>query len=190
VTYPELALVNYCDTGIKAKRGSVVYIPSFYGQPASKEEQPKVQLARVAKREESVARVEAQKELPAEPKPVARAQKKEAKAYHIVRKGERLADISEKYGVDVATLKQINRLKKGQIYPNMRIQLVSEKKVVSDKKAQPKIARTFHTVKKGENLSDISEKYGVNVITLKRVNKLKSNRILAGMRLRLPEKKG
>ena len=86
--------------------------------------------------------------------------------------------------MDVATLKQINRLKKDQVYPNMRIELVSEKKV------QPKIARTIHTVKKGENLSDISEKYGVNVITLKRVNKLKNDRILAGMKLRLPAKKG
>ena len=190
VTYAELALVNYCDTGLKAKQGSVVYIPSFYGQPASQEERPKVQLARVAKKEKSGARVEARKELPAEAKPVARVEKKEAKTYHIVRKGERLSDISEKYGVDVTTLREINRLKKDHIYPNMRIELVSQKKVVTEKKAQPKMARIFHTVKKGENLSDISEKYGVNVITLKRVNKLKSDRILAGTRLRLPEKKG
>ncbi len=75
VTYAELALVNYCDTGLKAKRGGVVYIPSFYRQPASNAE-PKMLLARVAKKEELVARVEARKELSAKPKPVARAEKK------------------------------------------------------------------------------------------------------------------
>ncbi len=68
----------------------------------------------------------------------------------------------------------------------MRIELVSQKK------AKPKRGwtyQTYHTVKKGENLSDISEKYGIDVVTLKRANRLKSDRILAGMRLRLPEKK-
>ena len=187
VSYADLALVNYCDTGLKVKPGSIVYIPSFYKQSGTNAE-PKVQVARALKREvpAPVVAVEVQKAPAPEPKRVAQAEKKNnTKGYHIVRKGENLTDISEKYGVDVATLKQINRLKKGQIYPNMRIELVSEKK------AQPKIAKTsFHTVKKGENLSDISEKYGVNVITLKRVNKIKGDRILAGTRLRLPEKKG
>jgi membrane-bound lytic murein transglycosylase D len=183
VTYADLTLVNYCDTGLKAKPGTIVYIPSFYKQPGTAPE-PKVQVARAVKKEVPVSPVVAEKAPAAEPKHMAQTEKRETKTYHIVKKGEKLTDISEKYGVDVATLKEINNLKKGQISPNMRIQLVSEKK------AQAKVAKTFHTVKKGENLSDISEKYGVNVTTLKRVNKLKSDRILAGTRLRLPEKKG
>ena len=61
VTYADLALVNYCDTGLKVKRGSVVYIPTFSGQAASKAE-PKVQVARALQKEEPVARVEARKE--------------------------------------------------------------------------------------------------------------------------------
>jgi membrane-bound lytic murein transglycosylase D len=183
VSYTDLALVNYCDTGLKAKPGSIVYIPSFNRQTGTNTE-PKVEVARTLKKEVPASRVEAQKTPASEPKRVAQAEKKDTKAYHIVRKGEKLTDISAKYGVNVATLKQINRLKKDQIYPSMRIELVSEKK------AQPKTAKTVHTVKKGENLSDISEKYGVDVVTLKRVNKLKGDRILAGMRLRLPEKKG
>jgi membrane-bound lytic murein transglycosylase D len=183
VTYADLALVNYCEVGLKVKPGSTVYIPSFYRQPAPKVE-PKAEVARAPEKKESASQVEARKEVRSEPKRVARAEKKDGKTYHIVRKGERLTDISEKYGVDVATLKEINRLKKDQIYPNMRIKLVSQNK------AQPKrTAKTHHVVKKGENLSDISEKYGVNVVTLKRVNKLKSDRILAGTKLRLPDKK-
>jgi LysM repeat protein len=124
------------------------------------------------------------KEVRAGTKPAGQTAKKGAKTYHIVRKGESLTDISEKYGLDVATLKEINRLKKDQIYPNMRLELVSHTKT------QPKRAPSYHTVKKGENLSDISEKYGVDVAALKRLNKLKSDRITVGMKLKLPEKKG
>jgi len=52
------------------------------------------------------------------------------------------------------------------------------------------VASSYHTVRKGENLSDISEKYGINVFALKRANNLRSDRVLAGTKLRLPAKKG
>ncbi len=184
VSYADLALVNYCDRELKAKPGSTVYIPSFYKQAGARPE-AKVLLARALKKEAPSSGADEARKAPAEEqKRAAQPEKRVAKTYHIVKKGEKLADISEKYGVDVATLRQINGLKKGRVRPNMRIELVSEKKV------QTKQGGAFHTVKKGENLSDISEKYGVNLVTLKRVNKLRSDRILAGMRLRLPDKKG
>jgi len=184
VSYAELTLVNYCDGGLKTKQGSAIYIPSFYKQVANKSEED-VRTAGAPKTEVSAKHLEARNETPAVPKTAPKAEKKkEVKAFHIVKKGERLTDISEKYGVDVATLKEINRLKKDQIYPNMRIELVSKKMT------QPRPAAKYHTVKKGENLSDISEKYGVNMVTLKKVNKLRNDRIMAGMKLRLPDKKG
>ena len=223
VTANDLALVNYCETGLKVKPGTVVYIPTFYRHqgpriesgtelaslPDKKEPQARVETRKESRAEErKEVRVEAKrevrtetkkavvaepeketvtgarKEVRAEPKRVAQKEKKGTKTYHIVKKGENLTDISEKYGLDVSTLKEINRLKKDQIYPNMRLELTSHSK------AQAKQAKTYHTVKKGENLSDISEKYGVDVAALKRVNKLKSDHIYAGMKLRLPEKKG
>ena len=223
VSYSDLMLVNYCETGLKPKPGSVVFIPTFYRNVVPKSE-PRVEVAQateerrpepsaegrrdvqakagkdVPARAEKSVRTDARKEVvaeakkePAEPpkkemrsgtKPAGQSAQKGTKTYHIVRKGESLTDISEKYGMDVATLKEINRLKKDQIYPNMRLELVSHSKT------QPKRTPSYHTVKKGENLSDISEKYGVDIAALKRVNKLKSDRILVGTKLKLPEKKG
>jgi membrane-bound lytic murein transglycosylase D len=215
VSANDLVLVNYCETGLKVKPGAVVYIPTFYRHEGPRTE-PKVEVVSLPEKKEPQSRVEtkksvqaeakkevrieaktevqtepkketvteARKEVRAEPKRVAQKGKKGTKDYHIVKKGESLTDISEKYGLDVSTLKEINRLKKDQIYPNMRLELVSHAK------AQAKQTKTYHTVKKGENLSDISEKYGVDVTALKRVNKLKNDRIYAGMKLKLPEKKG
>ena len=224
VSANDLALVNYCETGLKAKQGTVVYVPTFYRHQGPRTE-PKVEVVSLPEKKEPQSRVETRKELQAEakkevrieakkevqtetkkggvltkpkkelvtevkeevraePKPVAQSGKKGTKIYHIVKKGESLTDISEKYGLNISRLKEINRLKKDQIYPNMRLELVSHAK------AQAKQAKTYHTVKKGENLSDISEKYGVDVTALKRVNKLKNDRIYVGMKLKLPEKKG
>jgi len=52
------------------------------------------------------------------------AKKKKLPTYHIVKKGETLAKISNKYGIDIATLKSANNLKSDKLYPNMRLKIV------------------------------------------------------------------
>lgn len=191
VKYEDLMLVNYCETGFKLKLGTVVYIPRFSDTAGGGKPEAKVAGAGLKKEKEQVTaesrkegKPEAPREARAQAKQAPAKEKKVAKTYHIVKKGETLSGISEQYGVDVATLKQINKLKKDQVYPNMRVELVSQSK------EKIKSSKNYHTVKKGESLSDISEKYGVDVATLKRVNKLKSDRIQVGMKLKLPDAKG
>ena len=77
-------------------------------------------------------------------RPVARARND----FHIVRRGESLAGISEKYGIDLATLKQINKLKKGQIFPNMRLELASHTRKIE--KARRERRQLSHAPRKGE----------------------------------------
>jgi len=109
VTYNDLALVNGC--ALVAKQGAVIYIPRIQAKEEPQEE--KVALGKPSRHRLSKAMVQA------------KAAGANNNRYHIVRRGENLAGISEKYGIDLETLKHINRLKKGQIYPNMRIVLVS-----------------------------------------------------------------
>ena len=45
-----------------------------------------------------------------------------------------------------------------------------------------------HTIKAGENLSKIADKYGISVNTLKQANNLKSDNIQAGKTLTIPGK--
>ncbi len=44
----------------------------------------------------------------------------------------------------------------------------------------------YHRIRKGESLSTIAHKYGTTVSKLKRANRLRSNRIRAGRRLKIP----
>ena len=57
------------------------------------------------------------------------------------------------------------------------------------KNATPAANPTTHTVKKGETLSVIANKYGVTITALKNANGLKSDRINAGQKLKIPAKK-
>lgn len=49
--------------------------------------------------------------------------------------------------------------------------------------------RRVHTVKKGDTLFDIAEKYNVSVASLRKENRLKSSTIKTGQRIRIPSKR-
>lgn len=55
--------------------------------------------------------------------------------------------------------------------------------------AQKQTKKTFHLVKKGESLGTIAQKEKVKIVQLKKWNHLKSDRIKAGMKLMLSEKR-
>jgi LysM repeat protein len=47
-------------------------------------------------------------------------------------------------------------------------------------------APTYVTVKKGDTLATIAQKRGVSIERLKSINRMRSNTIVAGQRLKLP----
>ncbi|MDD5244607.1 MAG: LysM peptidoglycan-binding domain-containing protein, partial [Syntrophorhabdaceae bacterium] len=87
-------------------------------------------------------------------------------------------------GIEVASLKSMNNLKNDKVYPNMKLKLAS----YSHKKQVSKVK--YHVVKKGETLGSISDKYGTDVASLKSLNKLKSSKIVANMKLKIPRDEG
>ncbi|GEM_PF-97776 len=136
---------------------------------------------------------------------------KEVIYYHLVKRGESLAVIARKYGVSINYLKKLNHLKSSKIYAGQRLVLY-RKKIYLKKSRQPRktesktkkiVSKTnnskgkvvssgvigeitkpiYHVVKKGESLSLIAKRYGVNVSALKRWNRLKSSTIYVGQRL-------
>ena len=90
--------------------------------------------------------------------------------FHIVKKGENLADISEKYGIQVAKLKEINRLKKNQIYPNMRLELTSSRVTKTEKPASQAVYHASKPKKGGSTLTGTAEKYNSDARSPKEKN--------------------
>lgn len=130
--------------------------------------------------------------------------------YHKVKRGETLSIIARRYGVSVSTLKKWNglrssRLKTGQrlrINTYQRIAKKEEPETVQEELAENKVEQPvekpnttvqqsvdvdtkYHTVRRGETLGLIAERYGVTVSRLKDWNDLRSNKIFVGQRLKV-----
>jgi len=104
----------------------------------------------------------------------------EKTATHTVKKGETLSSIAAKYDMDVKMLKHINRLKTDRIESGKRLSLASYVRIYPQRST-----KRYHRVVRGDTLSKIAEKYGKSVRTLRKMNHLKNNRIIKGMRLRV-----
>lgn len=99
--------------------------------------------------------------------------------YYTVKKGDNLWDIAKKYDTTVSTLKSINNLKSDNLTINQ--QLFIPKTNNSGTKND-----NIYTVKKGDTLYDIAEKYNVSINDIKEKNNLKSNMLKIGQVLEIP----
>jgi LysM repeat protein len=136
--------------------------------------------------------------------------KKTTPEKHDVKKGETLISIAHLYNISVTDLRLLNNLPNGKIYvgqelkvkkpenmaktvepvPNStnKIPEVKEEKIPAKNIVSGQLAK--HTVKPGETLIAISQKYNMTVEELKSVNNLPNGKILVGQELTVfkPEK--
>jgi membrane-bound lytic murein transglycosylase D len=134
--------------------------------------------------------------------------------YHKVRRGDSLSEISNKYGITMAELKKWNHLRSNKAPMGRRLKIITKEAVASqDKKVTnpdttsvkestaiasntAKIFKEekvisykdvvkYHKVKRGDNLGEISDKYGVSVAELKKWNKLRNNNLMTGDKLKI-----
>ncbi len=98
---------------------------------------------------------------------------------HIVRKGDTLSKIAQRYGTTVKTLKQTNGLKNDVIKVGQKLKLPAS--VLG-------AATGIHVVSKGETLSSIASQYGTSVQKLKSSNGLSSDLIKVGQELTVPDR--
>lgn len=121
-----------------------------------------------------------------------RKKKTGKKTYHRVRKGETLVDISQKEGVQLASLLKFNKMKAGQLPKSGQKLLLKEttkKETIagknSSKSSSKKNKSVVHVVKNGESLWTIARKYNVTVSSIKSANKLKSEDLDIGQSLKI-----
>ncbi|CAK6691555.1 hypothetical protein BBFGKLBO_01053 [Synechococcus sp. CBW1107] len=104
---------------------------------------------------------------------------------HVVRPGETLSEIAERYGVSVQRLLQLNGLKD----PDM-VEAGTRLKLPEGSTAKGSPAKGSHTVSAGETLSEIAGRYGLSVQKLMELNGLKdADLVQVGQRLKVPRAK-
>ncbi len=143
LNYEDIQLVNSGEGDIKIKPGMVLAIPMFKGgqsqnivvaqktdRTEKRTDKKSSAKSRVAAAERSSSKRTDVTVHPDEPENSGKQEmqqnpkKLEAKTYHNVKKGETLSSISNKYGVDISSLRATNRLKNDKVYPGMKLKLV------------------------------------------------------------------
>lgn len=103
--------------------------------------------------------------------------------YYIVKKGDSLWSIASKNNTTVDNIKKLNNLSSNNLSVGQVLKLSYDAKKEDIKESN------IYTVKKGDSLWLIANKYGTTVDELKSANKLKSNTLSIGQTLIIPEKK-
>ncbi len=115
--------------------------------------------------------------------------------YYIVQSGDSLFTIAKRYNTTVDELKKINGLRRGKtlrVGAKLRLPGAAEE-AATDKSSSSRKAKVAakkvvkHTVRRGENLSSIADRYNVDVSDIKKSNKLRNpSKLFVGSRLVIP----
>ncbi len=98
---------------------------------------------------------------------------------YIVQKGDSLYSIAKKFGTNVETLKKLNNLTSNMLSLG-QILIVKETKVTKEND------ENIYTVKKGDSLYNIAQKFNTTVENIKSANNLASNLLSIGQKLKIP----
>ena len=96
--------------------------------------------------------------------------------YYIVKKGDSLYSIANKYNISVNELKSINNLTNDNLYIGQKLSLVPTNTMDDN----------IYIVKLGDTLYSIAKRYNVSVNDLKNANKIDNNIISVGQQLVIP----
>lgn len=99
---------------------------------------------------------------------------------HAVSSGETLSSIARRYGVSVSALRTTNRISGNVIRPGQRLRIPGTA-------GDDLPAAVIYTVRQGDALSTIAQRFGTTVTKLKRANRLTNNTLRVGQSLEIPD---
>lgn len=116
-------------------------------------------------------------------------------ATHVVRRGETLSKIARRYRVSTATLEVWNGLKKGHVVLGQRLTVrkAGKVKIASTAPNNQRVnvskrsGAISYRVQRGDTLHSIARRFDVDVVSLKRWNKISGKRgLVSGTRVEIP----
>ena len=111
-----------------------------------------------------------------------RSEKPEVKtSTYTVKKGDGLGAIAERHGMTLQEIRELNGLKDNNIQAGQKLKVTG--KASEERSEKPEAKSSTYTVKKGDSLGAIAERFGVTVDQLRDWNGIKGNNIQAGQKL-------
>ena len=112
-----------------------------------------------------------------------------ASIQYTVRKGDTLGVIANNFGISLSELKRANGLRSDSLKVGKVLIIpgsVGEEVVRQDSSQQPVLNNQKYTVKKGDSLYGVSEKFGVSVDSIKKANGISNDTLKVGDTLLIP----
>ena len=114
---------------------------------------------------------------------------KESYVYHKIRRGESLGLIATQYGVSIGAIKEWNNLRNNKIIAGKKLKIYTDESYdiasIDNSYDNTKGSFYYYKVRKGDTISEIAERYKVSVRELRKWNNLRSNKIIAGKKLKI-----
>jgi membrane-bound lytic murein transglycosylase D len=106
------------------------------------------------------------------------------KTTHKIKQGETIIGIAQLYGVSIDDIKKWNNLSSSKIIAGKTLSIYPNGEIVT---APPITGKNYiyHKIKKGETLSQIAEKYKVSIASIRSLNDISGNKIVAGKTLKI-----
>ncbi len=100
--------------------------------------------------------------------------------YYVVKKGDSLWSIANKFNTTVKKLKEINKLSTNVLKVGQSLKISDVDQIVPDE-------YLLYTVKKGDTLWDIAKLYNTTVDTLKNINNLENSNLIINQQIFVPK---
>jgi N-acetylmuramoyl-L-alanine amidase len=100
---------------------------------------------------------------------------------HVVKSGESLSIISQRYDTTIAQIKADNKLKSSVLFVGQKLKVAG-----SGSNAVKQRTEEVYTVKSGDSLSVIANRYQTTMATLTEYNQLKSSSVFVGQKIKIP----
>ncbi|MHB1685827.1 MAG: LysM peptidoglycan-binding domain-containing protein [Ignavibacteriaceae bacterium] len=104
-----------------------------------------------------------------------------------VKRGETLSGLAIKFGIPSVTIKRWNHLTSNNLTAGKYVKIYTNNQVSSlgDNTYKTSANINYYTVKRGDAIGEIADKYQVPVTSIRKWNGLRSNKIVAGKRLKI-----
>jgi membrane-bound lytic murein transglycosylase D len=122
------------------------------------------------------------------------------KVSHVVKNGETLISIANRYGVTTASIRKWNGLRSNRVAPGRKLVIYADNggyalsssspagNAGSNSTASKQTPFAAYKVKKGDTLSSIAQKYNCTQTELKQLNGMKNSSLKIGQYIRIPLK--
>ncbi|MCP4715227.1 MAG: LysM peptidoglycan-binding domain-containing protein, partial [Deltaproteobacteria bacterium] len=131
----------------------------------------------------SILRVGQKLKVPGGSRP-APTKKRPSYRYHVVKRGDTLSELAQRYGSSTSSLRRLNGLGKRSV-----LRVGQKLKVPGGSRPAPakkKPSYRYHVVKRGDTLSELAQRYGSNTSSLRRLNGLGKRSVLrVGRKLKI-----